>query len=160
MSPRIYHSKRCGGVSYGPFRARERPKSLPRLADSRREACKGCCMGQTLTGPRPAAKCQRWVFMTQSVPVVQRGTFWSVFSSPASCPAWFFQLDLLPVVELPVSVAVLLIWLQPAGFMTVLYEPWEIALLVWIILSLSPLIIANICFHDSSKPDFPWGRYQ
>lgn len=73
------------------------------------------------------------------------GTFRSVFSNSACCCAWFFQLAPLPVV-LPVSVVILLIWLQWAGLMTVLYEPWEIALLVWIILSLSPLIAANICF--------------
>lgn len=97
-------------------------------------------------GVRPTAECHRWVFTTPLLPVVQHGTFWSVFSNSASCHAWFFQLDLLPVVVLPVSVAVLLIWLQSVGFMTVLYEPWETALLVWIILSLSPLITANICF--------------
>lgn len=110
-------------------------------------------------GVRPTVECQRWVFMTHSVPVAQHEIFWYVFFNSGSFFPVFFQLDLLPVV-LPDSVAIMLIWLQSPGFMTVLYEPREIALLVWIILFLSPLITANVCFHNSSKLDFPWGGYQ
>ena len=92
------------------------------------------------------------VFMTQSLPAGRHGTFWSVFSNSESCCAWFFQLDLLPVVVLLLSVVLLLIWLPSEGFMTVLYEPWETALLVWISLSLSLLITANICFVFITAP--------
>lgn len=70
----------------------------------------------------------------------------SCLCSPTLLPAVPGFSSLIPCLFLPVSAVILLIWLQWEGFMTVLYEPWEIALLVWIILSLSPLIAANICF--------------
>lgn len=129
---RVYHGKWCGGASYNPFLDRETEVSPIGCRQ-----LKGKFVSVAAYTVWGSPECQRWEFTTQSLPMVQPRTSWTVFSSPSTSHACFFQLDLLAVVH-HLWVAMLLIWMKSAGFMTVSYELRETALLLWIILSKPP----------------------